>query len=121
MKSLAVLEKSPMKSNHIIAAALIAFSAGAFAQTGAAAATPSAGTADASSVTAGEVRKVDKEAGKITIRHEALENLGMPAMTMVFRAADPKFLDQVKQGDQVRFVAEKVNGQFTVIKLETAK
>jgi Cu/Ag efflux protein CusF len=72
-------------------------------------------------MTKGEVRKVDKEAGKITIRHEALENLGMPAMTMVFRAADPKFLDAVRQGDEVQFVAEKVEGQFTVTRLQAAK
>jgi Cu/Ag efflux protein CusF len=110
-----------MKSNHIVAAALIAFSAGAFAQTSPASATQAAGAAAASSVTAGEVRKVDKEAGKITIRHEALENLGMPAMTMVFRAADPKFLDEVKEGDKVNFVADKVNGQFTVVQIEAAK
>ena len=110
-----------MKSNHIIVAALVAFSAGAFAQASPSAATQPVGAAAATSMTAGEVRKVDKEAGKITIRHEALENLGMPAMTMVFHAADPKFLDPVKDGDKVRFVADKVNGQFTVTKIEAAK
>lgn len=110
-----------MKSNHIIAAALIAFSAGAFAQASSSPVTQVAAAAAATSMTAGEVRKVDKGAGKITIRHEPLENLGMPAMTMVFRAADPKFLDQVKEGDKVSFVADKVNGQFTVTKIEPAK
>ena len=109
-----------MKSNRLIAAALIAVCAGAFAQTASSLATPSSGAA-ATSRTAGEVRKVDREAGKITIRHEALVNLGMPAMTMVFRAADPKFLDLVKQGDKVSFVADKVNGAFTVTSIEVAK
>jgi Cu(I)/Ag(I) efflux system protein CusF len=66
----------------------------------------------------GEVRKVDKEAGKITIRHGELKNLGMPAMTMVFRVKSPAMLDQVKPGDKVKFIAEKLEGAFTLVKLE---
>lgn len=69
----------------------------------------------------GTVKKVDKTAGKITISHGPLENLGMPAMTMAFRVADAAMLDQVKAGDKVRFVAERVGGVFTVTKLEAAK
>lgn len=69
----------------------------------------------------GEIRKVDKEAGKITIRHGELKNLGMPAMTMVFRAKDPAMLAQVKVGDKVKFMAEKVNGAITLMHLESAK
>jgi Cu(I)/Ag(I) efflux system periplasmic protein CusF len=62
----------------------------------------------------GEVRKVDKAQGKLTLRHGPLENLSMPGMTMVFKVADPKMLDSVKEGDKVKFTAEKVNGAFTV-------
>lgn len=62
----------------------------------------------------GEVRKVDKEAGKVTLRHGPLENLGMPGMTMVFRVKDPAWLDTFKKGDRIRFRAEKVEGVFTV-------
>lgn len=69
----------------------------------------------------GEVKKVDKEAGKITIRHGELKALGMPAMTMVFRAKDPAMFDQVKVGHKVKFMAEKVNGAITVVHLENAK
>jgi Cu(I)/Ag(I) efflux system protein CusF len=69
----------------------------------------------------GEIRKVDKEAGKITIRHGELKDLGMPAMTMVFRAKDPGMLDQVKAGDKVKFVAEKVGGAFMLVKLENVQ
>lgn len=69
-------------------------------------------------LTAGEVRKVDKDARKITIKHEALENLGMPAMTMVFQVKDPAMLNQVKSGDKIKFRAEKLGGAFTVIKIE---
>jgi len=68
----------------------------------------------------GEVRKVDKDAGKITLRHGPLENLGMPAMTMVFTVKDPAMLDQVKAGDKVRFTAENSGGAFTVTKIEPA-
>lgn len=69
----------------------------------------------------GEVRKVDREQGKITLRHGPLQNLDMPAMTMVFKAADPMMLDGIKEGDRVRFTAEKVNGVFTVTALQPSK
>ena len=72
-------------------------------------------------LTEGEVRKVDKEAKKITLRHGPIENLDMPAMSMVFQVKDPAMLDQVKAGDKVKFQAEKVNGQFTVTRIEPAK
>ena len=68
-----------------------------------------------------EVRKVDKEAGKITLNHGPIPNLEMPAMTMVFRVKEPAMLENVKAGDKVRFVADRVGGQFTVIKIETAR
>ena len=69
-------------------------------------------------VSEGEVRKIDKVAGKLTIKHGPLDNLGMPAMTMVFRVKDAATLDQVKPGDRIRFLAEKVDGAITVTKLE---
>src|SRR5450631_202775 len=56
----------------------------------------------------GEVKKVDKDAGKLTIKHGPLTNLDMPGMTMVFRVKDPSMLDQVKEGDKIRFVADRV-------------
>jgi Cu/Ag efflux protein CusF len=67
----------------------------------------------------GEVRKVDKDAKKITIKHGPLQRLDMPAMTMVFQVKDPAMLDQVKVGDKIRFDAEKVGGGFVVTKIET--
>lgn len=69
----------------------------------------------------GEVKKVDKEAGKITIKHGPLKNLGMPNMTMVFRATDPSMLDQVKAGDKIRFEADQANGAYLVKKIEVVK
>ena len=69
----------------------------------------------------GEVRKVDLEQGKVTLRHGPLVNLDMPAMTMVFTAADPKLLEGLKQGDKVRFTADKKDGTFIITALEAAK
>jgi Cu(I)/Ag(I) efflux system periplasmic protein CusF len=79
-----------------------------------------AGTANVA-MTDGEVKKVDKEAGKLTIKHAPLANLDMPAMTMVFHVKDPAMLDQVKEGDRIRFVADRVNGAITVVELTPVK
>ena len=70
--------------------------------------------------TEGEVRKVDKEAGKVTLKHGEIPNLDMKAMTMVFRVKEPAMLDKVKAGDKVRFKAEKVQGAYTVVELALA-
>ncbi len=73
------------------------------------------------SMTDGEVRKVDTETKKITLRHGTIQNLGMPPMTMVFQVKDPAMLDQVKAGDKVKFSADKVNGAYVVTHIESAK
>ena len=72
-------------------------------------------------LSAGEVKSIDKSAGKITLKHGPLANLDMPAMTMVFRVRDPAMLEQVKAGDKVAFLAEKVGGALTVTRLEPAR
>jgi Cu/Ag efflux protein CusF len=70
----------------------------------------------------GEVTKVDESAGKITIKHGPIKKFDMEGgMTMVFRAQDPGLLKQVKPGDKIKFEADKINGQFTVMKLEKSK
>jgi len=69
----------------------------------------------------GEVTKVDESAGKITIKHGPMKKFDMEGMTMVFRAKDPAILKQVKPGDKIKFEADKVNGQFTVMKVEKKK
>ena len=75
----------------------------------------------AQALTEGEVRKVDKEAKKITIKHGPMPALEMPAMTMVFQVKDPAMLEQVKAGDKVKFEAQKLGGAFTVTAIEKAK
>ena len=77
--------------------------------------------APSSPATEGVVRKIDRDAKKITIRHGEIANLGMPAMTMVFVAKDPALLDKVKVGDNIRFTAEKLEGVIAVTRIETEK
>jgi Cu/Ag efflux protein CusF len=66
----------------------------------------------------GEIRKVDKAQGKLTLKHGPLPNLEMPGMTMVFRVKDQAMLEKVAVGDKVAVQVEKVNGQLTVTQLE---
>ena len=64
-----------------------------------------------------EVIKVDKAAGKVTLKHGPIKKLDMDSMTMVFRVADPAMLDKVKAGDKIEFEADRVNGAITVTKI----
>lgn len=73
---------------------------------------------DSGAMTEGEVRTINKEAGKITLKHGEIKNLDMGAMTMVFQVTDKAMLDKVKEGDKVNFTAEKIRGQFTVTGIE---
>ncbi len=76
----------------------------------------------AQSLIDGQVTKIDASAGKITIKHGPMKKFDMEGgMTMVFRANDPAILKQVKAGDKIRFEADKVNGQFTLMKVEKKK
>ena len=112
-----------MKVNQLVAAVGLAMAFGAHAQTAPASGadhaahhpTAAAPTAD------GQVRKVDKEQGKVTLKHGPLANLDMPGMTMVFKVADPKMLDSIKEGDKVKFSADRVNGAMTVTAIEPVK
>jgi Cu/Ag efflux protein CusF len=70
----------------------------------------------------GQVTKVDPSAGKITIKHGPLKKFDMDHdMTMVFRAGDPAMLKAVKAGDKVKFLPERINGQFTVTRIEKVR
>jgi Cu(I)/Ag(I) efflux system periplasmic protein CusF len=68
----------------------------------------------------GEVKKIDKAQGRITLKHGDIKHLDMPPMTMVFRVSDPNMLDGVAVGDKVRFAADKVGGNYTVTALSKA-
>jgi len=77
--------------------------------------------ATAATVADGEVRKVDKDAGKITLKHGPIKSLDMPPMTMVFQVKDRAFLDKVKPGDKVKFTAEEKAGAYVVTSIEAAR
>lgn len=79
------------------------------------------GNVEKKAMTEGEVKKVDKESGKVTIKHGEIKNLDMPGMTMVFRMKDAAMLEKVKVGDKINFSADKINGNFTVTEFEVAK
>ncbi len=76
--------------------------------------------AAATDMTEGEVRKVDKATGKITLKHGEIKGLDMPPMTMVFGVSNAAMLDQVKAGDKIRFRASNDGGKFTVTEIQPA-
>ena len=69
----------------------------------------------------GEVKKIDLEAGKVTLKHGPIQNLDIPAMQMAFRVANPAWLQKLQVGDKVTFEADKVGGQFTVTAIDVRK
>jgi len=95
-----------MTKKLLTAAVLVLAAAGAVAQTAAAA------------MTEAEVRKVDRDSRKITLRHGPIKNLDMPPMTMVFQVSDAMMLDALKAGDKVRFSADQQKGAYTVTAIE---
>ena len=78
---------------------------------------PSVLLAQDAAYTKGSVKAIDADAGKVTIIHEELLNLDMPAMTMVFRA-DEEMLGRLSEGQDIEFVADRVEGKLTVIELK---
>ncbi|EAU40418.1 hypothetical protein FP2506_04290 [Fulvimarina pelagi HTCC2506] len=72
----------------------------------------------AADFTKGVVQKVDEKGQKLTIKHEELTNLDMPAMTMVFSVADPAMLEKAAEGQSIEFVVERVRGKLTVTELK---
>ena len=69
----------------------------------------------------GEVRKIDKETKKITLKHGVIKSLDMPALTMVFGVKDAAMLDNLKAGDKVKFKAEQAGSAFTVTEIQPVK
>ena len=77
-----------------------------------------AGDVAAATYTKGVVKKVNAKSGKVTIIHEELKDLGMPAMTMVFRVSEDEMLEKIKAGDNIEFVAERLKGKLVVTNLK---
>jgi Cu(I)/Ag(I) efflux system periplasmic protein CusF len=101
-----------MRKMSVVAATILILSGGTLANVAAAQAP----------IVNARVTKIDESAGKITLKHGPIKKLDMnEPMTMVFRVQDPAMLKQVKVGDKVRFDADRINGQFTVTRIEKAK
>jgi Cu(I)/Ag(I) efflux system protein CusF len=79
------------------------------------------GVAASAEMTDGEVRKIDLEAGKLTLRHAEIKSLDMPPMTMVFVVKDKALLEKLKTGDKVRFKAVNDTGKYTVTEIEPVR
>ncbi|WP_373187219.1 copper-binding protein [Halopseudomonas sp.] len=69
-------------------------------------------------LTEGEIRKIDQEKGRVTLKHGPIKNLNMPGMTMMFQAVPASQLEDLEAGDKVKFRAVKDNGNFVVTNLE---
>ncbi|WP_321802818.1 copper-binding protein [Burkholderia sp. BCC1993] len=121
-----------MKMSQLIAAAAAVLATGVFAMPALAAGDmsgmdmpgmkmSSGGAAEShAALTDAEVKKVDAASGKITLKHGALENVGMPPMTMAFKAKDAAMLAEVHAGDKVKVRVENVDGTLTIVKLVKA-
>jgi Cu/Ag efflux protein CusF len=72
----------------------------------------------AQALVAGEVKKIDKPAGRITLKHAEIKAYDMPGMTGAYKVADPSMLDKVQVGDHVQFQLDRVNSVYTITKLE---
>lgn len=108
----------------LAAAALFTGSSGVVLAASDAQTTPLSATAApgvSAQLTSGEVRKIDTEQGKLTIKHGPIENLQMPGMTMVFKAADPAMLQKLQVGDKIEFAAEKSNGAIVMTTVQAAR
>ncbi|WP_206997200.1 copper-binding protein [Trinickia mobilis] len=80
--------------------------------------TPASKASSTSALSDAEVKKVDPATGMITLKHGALENVGMPPMTMAYKAKDASMVKQVHEGDKVKIRVENLNGTPTIVKLE---
>jgi Cu(I)/Ag(I) efflux system periplasmic protein CusF len=82
------------------------------------AASPAAADVNQADMAEGEVRRIDKEGGKVTLRHGEIKSLDMPPMTMVFAVRDKTLLDSLKAGDRVRFKAVNEAGKYIVTEIQ---
>jgi Cu(I)/Ag(I) efflux system periplasmic protein CusF len=109
-----------MKTSILVGSiALSLLAAISFAQTTAPATAPVAAPA-VKEMAEAEVRKVDKEAKKVTLKHGPIKNLDMPGMTMVFQVRDEKLFDKLVSGEKIKFTAEQLQGAFVVTGVEKA-
>ncbi len=112
-----------MKTSTLICSICMSlFAASSFAQATAPAAAPTQPAAPvAKEMADAEVRKVDKEAKKVTLKHGPIKSLDMPSMTMVFQVRDEKLFDKLVSGEKIKFTAEQLQGAYVVTGVEKAE
>jgi Cu(I)/Ag(I) efflux system periplasmic protein CusF len=69
----------------------------------------------------GEIRKINKNTGKITVKHGEIKSVEMPPMTMVFGVADKAMLEGLKEGDKVKFNVKQEGSNYTVTEIKKAQ
>jgi Cu/Ag efflux protein CusF len=69
----------------------------------------------------GTVKKIDTSTNRVMLAHGPIANIGMGPMTMMFKVKDPAMLKKLKDGDKVRFRAEDIDGDYTIVRIEAAK
>ena len=77
--------------------------------------------ASAQAVVAGEVKKIDKPAGRITLKHAEIKVFDMPSLTGAYKVQDPAMLDKVQVGDRVQFSLDRIDSVFTITKIDVQK
>lgn len=107
--------------NSLVLFLLVTGTATGLAQTNPRAGQAPAAAASTVEPTAATIKKIDLAAGKVTLAHGPLKNLGMPAMTMVFKVADPAVLAKLKAGDKITFVAEMAGRDYLATRIEPVK
>jgi Cu/Ag efflux protein CusF len=112
---------SKIRISFMAGVAALAFFAGAANAQSPKADAPPAAQAASTDLTDGEIRKVDKDNKKLTIKHGPLKSLDMPSMTMVFAVSDESVLEKFQAGDKVRFDAGKMDGKIVVTRIEPAR
>jgi Cu/Ag efflux protein CusF len=80
---------------------------------------PTASTVAPQALSDGEVRRIDRQQGKVTLKHGEIKSLEMPPMTMVFQVKDTAMLDRLKVGDKIRFTADQIDGALVLTRIET--
>jgi len=80
-----------------------------------------AAAAQAQALVSGEVKKVDKPAGRITLKHAEIKAYDMPPLTGAYKVQDPAMLDKVQVGDHVQFQLDRVNSVYTITRIDVQK
>lgn len=66
---------------------------------------------------AGRIVSIDAEGGRITLRHNGIPHLHLPAGTTTFRYVEPRLIIGRAPGDNVRFRADRYDMELRMTAL----